>query len=180
MAWLGINYFYMDTQYHAIYHVWIQLFPTSYARGEKLGLELESNPDPLDSQGSALTTRPCHLGPVKLTLAEWCFLLEISTTPFNHPVWGENWHYVRDSIVLKHLRPWLQRSGWTCLEFKRSWLLIPLSDGLFISALFPFTGPSNKGSMKTNIPSEIYSLGETSLVCIKWVKLFQLQQANQN
>ena len=63
MAWLGINYFYMDTQDHAIYHVWIQLFPTSYARGEKpFGLELESNPGPLASQATALTTRPCHLG----------------------------------------------------------------------------------------------------------------------
>ena len=59
MAWLGMNYFYMDTQDHAIYHVWIQLFHTSYARGEKpFGLELESNPSPLASQATALTTRP--------------------------------------------------------------------------------------------------------------------------
>ena len=46
MAWLGliiIIIFYMDTQDHAIYHVWTHLFPTSYARGEKpIGLELES------------------------------------------------------------------------------------------------------------------------------------------
>ena len=62
MAWLGINYFYMDTQAHAIYHVWIQLFPTSYARVKKpFGLELESNPGALASQATALTTRPCHL-----------------------------------------------------------------------------------------------------------------------
>ena len=53
----------MDTLDHAIYHVWIHLFPTSYARGEKpFGLELESNPGPLASQATALTTRPCLLG----------------------------------------------------------------------------------------------------------------------
>ena len=66
MAWLGIIIiiiFYMDTQEHAICHVWIHLFPTSYARGEKpFGLELESNPGPLASQVTALTIRPCHLG----------------------------------------------------------------------------------------------------------------------
>ena len=63
MAWLGINYFYMDTLDHAIYHVWIHLFPTSYARGEKpFGLELESNSGPPASQATALTTRPCPLG----------------------------------------------------------------------------------------------------------------------
>ena len=63
----------MDTQDRENHHVWIQLFPTSYARGEKLGLELESNPGPLASQATALTTRPCHLGPqpqVDLSLAE--------------------------------------------------------------------------------------------------------------
>ena len=55
----------MDTQEHAICHVWIHLFPTSYTRGEKpFGLELESNPGPLASQATALTTRPCHLGQV--------------------------------------------------------------------------------------------------------------------
>ena len=53
----------MDTQDHAIYHVWIQIFPTSYARGEKqFGLELESNPGPLASQATALTTRTLLLG----------------------------------------------------------------------------------------------------------------------
>ena len=39
------------------------IFPTSYARGEKrLGIELESNPDPLALQATALTTRPSRLG----------------------------------------------------------------------------------------------------------------------
>ena len=53
----------MDMQDHAIYHAWIHLFPTSYARGEKpFFLELESNPGPLASQATALTTRPCRLG----------------------------------------------------------------------------------------------------------------------
>ena len=53
----------MDTQDHAIYHVWIHLFPTSYARGEKpFGLELESNPGPPASQATALTTKPWLLG----------------------------------------------------------------------------------------------------------------------
>ena len=66
MAWLGINNFYKDMQNH----VWIQLFPTSYARGEiTFGLELEPNPGLLASQETALTTRPCHLGPLEL-----CFL----------------------------------------------------------------------------------------------------------
>ena len=47
----------MDTQDHAIYHVWIHLFPTCYARGEKpFVLELEMNPGPLASQATALTT----------------------------------------------------------------------------------------------------------------------------
>ena len=64
MAWLGINYLYMDTLDRAIYHVWIHLFPTSYARGEKpFGLKLESNPGHLASQATALTTRPWLLGP---------------------------------------------------------------------------------------------------------------------
>ena len=53
----------MDLQDPAIYHVWILLFPTSYARGEKpFGLEVESNPGPLASQATALATRPCRLG----------------------------------------------------------------------------------------------------------------------
>ena len=59
----------MDTLDHAIYHIWIHLFPTTYARDEKpFGLELESNPDPLASQATALTTRPCHLGLAVLLL----------------------------------------------------------------------------------------------------------------
>ena len=41
----------------------LHLFPTSYARGEKLfGLEQESNPGPLASQATSLATRPCRLG----------------------------------------------------------------------------------------------------------------------
>ena len=51
----------MDTQDHAIYHVWIHLLPTSNAPGEKpFGHELESNPGSLASQATALTTRPCR------------------------------------------------------------------------------------------------------------------------
>ena len=61
MAWLGfiiIVIYYRDMQDHIIYHLWIHLFPTSYARGEKpFGLELKSNPGPLASQATALTTR---------------------------------------------------------------------------------------------------------------------------
>ena len=55
----------MDMQNHAIYHVWIHLFPTSSAQGEKpFGLDLESNPDPLASEATALTTRPYRLGQI--------------------------------------------------------------------------------------------------------------------
>ena len=55
-------FFYLDMQDHANYHVWIHLFPTSYAQGEKpFGLELESNPGPLPTQATAQTTRPCRL-----------------------------------------------------------------------------------------------------------------------
>ena len=62
MAWLRI-FFFMDMQDHAINHVWIHLFPTYNAQGEKpFGLELESNPGPPASQAAALTTRPCRLG----------------------------------------------------------------------------------------------------------------------
>ena len=65
MAWLRIIFiFYMDTQDHAIYHVWIHFIPTSlYPRREKtIWSELESNPGPLASQATALTTRPWLLG----------------------------------------------------------------------------------------------------------------------
>ena len=56
----------MVMQDRAIDHVWVHLFPTSYARGEKpFGLKLESNPRPLASQATALTTRPYHLMEVK-------------------------------------------------------------------------------------------------------------------
>ena len=58
----------MDMQDHAIYHVWIHLFPTSHARREKpFGLELESNPGPIASQTIALTNRPYRLRQV-----DWC------------------------------------------------------------------------------------------------------------
>ena len=51
------------------YHVWINLFPTSYARGEKpFGLELESNPGPLASKATTRTTRPHALGKIKRKL----------------------------------------------------------------------------------------------------------------
>ena len=58
------QFFYMDTQDHAIYHVWIHFIPTSlYPRREKtIWSELQSNPGPLDSQATALTTRPWLLG----------------------------------------------------------------------------------------------------------------------
>ena len=63
----------MDTQDHAFYHDWIYLFPTSYARGEKpFSLELESNPGPLASQATTLTTRPWLLGP------QWLVLIMVS------------------------------------------------------------------------------------------------------
>ena len=71
MAWLGIIFFiYMDTQDHAIYHIWIRfIFPSSYAQGEKpFGLELELNPGPLASQATTLTTRLCLLGHFLLML----------------------------------------------------------------------------------------------------------------
>ena len=61
MAWLEIIIFiYMDTQDHAIYHVWIHFIPTSlYPRRRKdIWSEQESNPGPLASQATALTTRP--------------------------------------------------------------------------------------------------------------------------
>ena len=63
-------FFYMATQDHAIYHVWIHFIPTSlYLRGEKtIWSELESNPDPLASQATTLTTRPRLLGQIKFKL----------------------------------------------------------------------------------------------------------------
>ena len=66
MAWIGIIIilFYMDTQDHAIYHVWIHFIPTSlYPRRRKnIWSELKLNPGPLASQEIALTTRPWLLG----------------------------------------------------------------------------------------------------------------------
>ena len=51
------------------YHAWVHLFLTSSARREKpFGLELESNPGPLASQATALTTRPFSLGLLNLYL----------------------------------------------------------------------------------------------------------------
>ena len=42
-------------------------FPPAMPEEKKpFGLELESNPGPLASQATALTTRPCHLGQVVL------------------------------------------------------------------------------------------------------------------
>ena len=67
--------FYMDTQDHAIHHVWFHFVPTSlYSRREKtIWSELESNPGPLASQATAQTTRPWLLGQVGLSVAE-CML----------------------------------------------------------------------------------------------------------
>ena len=61
----------MDTQDHAIYHVWIRFIPTSlYPRRRKsIWSELELNPGPLASEATALTTRPWLLGQVW----EWYF-----------------------------------------------------------------------------------------------------------
>ena len=65
-------FFYMDIQDYAIYHVWIHLFPISYARGGKpVGLELETNPGPLASRATTLTTRPCCLGLLKGSWFGW-------------------------------------------------------------------------------------------------------------
>ena len=59
----------MDMQDHAIYQIWVHLFPTSYAQGEKpISLEVESNPGSLASQATALTTRLCRLDQSKLML----------------------------------------------------------------------------------------------------------------
>ena len=62
----------MDTQDHAIYHVWIYFIPVSlYPRRRKnIWYELELNPGPLASQVTTLTPRPWLLGqnvPVNLT-----------------------------------------------------------------------------------------------------------------
>ena len=58
----------MDTQDHAIYHVWIHFIPTSLypMRRKNIWSELESNPGPLASQATALTTRPWLLGLSKI------------------------------------------------------------------------------------------------------------------
>ena len=66
MGRLGIVFFInMDTQVHAIYQVKVQfLSPMPLERGTNIWSELESNPDPLASQATALTTRPCLFGPL--------------------------------------------------------------------------------------------------------------------
>ena len=55
---------YMDAQDHAIYHVWIHFVPSSLypRREENILSEPISNPGPLASQATALTTRPWLLG----------------------------------------------------------------------------------------------------------------------
>ena len=62
MAWLIIIIFifYMDTQYHAIYHVQIHFFSYLLIPEERntIWSELELNPGPLAPQATALTTRP--------------------------------------------------------------------------------------------------------------------------
>ena len=67
MARLGIIFLFMnmDTQDHTIYRVWIHLFfqpPMPEERRKTIWYELVLNPDPLVSQATALTTRPCLLG----------------------------------------------------------------------------------------------------------------------
>ena len=73
----------MDTQDHAIYHVWIHFIPTSlYPRREKtIWSELESNPGPLISQATALTTRPWLLGQYKLVASRESDLLSSVKSP---------------------------------------------------------------------------------------------------
>ena len=59
-----IFFIYTDTQDHAIYHVLIHLFflpPMPEERRKTMWSELESNPGPLASQATTLTTRPCLL-----------------------------------------------------------------------------------------------------------------------
>ena len=66
MVWLEIIFFInMDTQDHAIDRVWIHLFfllPMPEVQRKTIWSELESNPDPLASQATTLTTRPDFLG----------------------------------------------------------------------------------------------------------------------
>ena len=65
MAWLGIFLSFLSdirkiTQFIMSGCIY---FPTSYAQEEKNHLsELETNPGPLASKATALTTRPCLLG----------------------------------------------------------------------------------------------------------------------
>ena len=81
----------MDTQDHAIYHVWIHFIPTTlYPRREKtFWSELESNPGPLASQATTLATRPWLHG---LTLVFEC-------KPVN-PAQQGNWLYILPSRFL--------------------------------------------------------------------------------
>ena len=61
--WLGtVFWIYMDMQGQATYWVWIHLVLPPYTQGERrktIFSQLESNPGPLASQETALTTRPC-------------------------------------------------------------------------------------------------------------------------
>ena len=54
----------MVMQDHTIYHVWIHLFivPPMLEKRKTIWSELESNPGPLTSQATALTSRPCLHG----------------------------------------------------------------------------------------------------------------------
>ena len=54
----------MDTQDLTIYLDWIHLFflPPMPEKRKTIWSELESNPDPLASQATAVTTRPLRLG----------------------------------------------------------------------------------------------------------------------
>ena len=65
MAWLGTIFLYLHGYARSCNLLLLDPFnlPSSYARGEKpFGLELESNPGPLASQATTLSTRPCLLG----------------------------------------------------------------------------------------------------------------------
>ena len=72
MASLGIiiNFIYLYLPDHEMYCVWIPLIPTPlYPRREKIiWSELESNPGPLASQSTSLTTRPFLLRLLRLAI----------------------------------------------------------------------------------------------------------------
>ena len=72
-------FIYMDSQDHAIDHVWIHFIPTSlYPRREKIiWSELESNPGPLASQATLLTTRQLLLGQFAQRFHKWTFFAKL-------------------------------------------------------------------------------------------------------